>query len=275
MKRLVSVILAVLLVLGCSFALAADEWYCPNCGAGPNDSNFCPKCGTARPAADATPAPTTSSVLSKFGKTVEVGSHVFFGNYEQDGDLVYGNEPIEWIVLDVADDTALLISRYALAKKTFNDTSNGATWATSSLRAWLNRSFYNTAFSAAEQSNIVDTKLDESRSQCHPDYAPKRIGDDTTDKVFLLSYAQAEKYMPSKYDRLCVSTAETLNNGANKSDDRYLDGEQKTSWYWLRSPAFKNNIICVGWDGEFASCYMSHTYGVVRPCITVKLSAIQ
>lgn len=47
MKRLISILLAMLLLLITGTALA-DDWYCPECGA-KNSGNFCPNDGTKRP----------------------------------------------------------------------------------------------------------------------------------------------------------------------------------------------------------------------------------
>lgn len=41
-----------------------------------------------------------------------VGSYVKFGSYEQDNDLSNGKEKIEWLVLDLQANEALLISKY-------------------------------------------------------------------------------------------------------------------------------------------------------------------
>lgn len=46
--------------------------------------------------------------------SVVVGSSIYFGQYEQDNNSGNGPEPIEWIVLDIQDDRALLISKYGL-----------------------------------------------------------------------------------------------------------------------------------------------------------------
>ncbi|MDD2647633.1 MAG: DUF6273 domain-containing protein [Eubacteriales bacterium] len=266
LKRSVAILISLALILAYSFAFADDSWFCPNCGKGGNTSNFCPDCGTARPADADAPANADSDV--------KVGTYVKFGSYEQDNDTLNGAEAIEWKVLEVEGGEALLISRYALENKPFNDTSSKQTWSNSSLRSWLNHTFLKAAFTADEQESIASSSIDESYAQAHPDFPPKRLGENTTDKVFLLSYAEMIEYMPDDYDRLCAPTKKAVSDGGNVSSERFLDDLEKTSWYWLRSPAFNNNIVCVNWDGALATCYMSHPYGVVRPCIRVKLSAI-
>ena len=53
-------------------------------------------------------------------KTVTVGDIISYGSYEQDADESNGKEPIEWLVLDVDGDKALMISKYGLDAKPYN-----------------------------------------------------------------------------------------------------------------------------------------------------------
>ena len=266
MKRFLAFLLAAMMVIGCVSALADTTWVCPGCGLQGNTGYFCPSCGTSRP--------QESDINQSVTGGVSVGDYVFFGRYEQNNNIVDGKEDLVWKVLDVKGDKALLISAFGLHRITFNPTSNKATWANSGIRSWLNKTFYNDAFTSSEQSSIQVTFVDESMDQCCPSYAPKRLGDSTNDKVFLLSYAEMAQYMPTEYDRLCVPTVQAVAEDCNVSDKRYLDGDYKTCWYWLRSPAYNNNLVVVDWQGSFETCYMSHTYGVVRPALWVNVSAL-
>ena len=48
-KKTISIILAMVLISGCTCAFAeGDEWVCPGCGA-TNTTNFCTKCGVKKP----------------------------------------------------------------------------------------------------------------------------------------------------------------------------------------------------------------------------------
>ena len=89
-----------------------------------------------------------------------VGGIYIFGSYEQDKDDTNGKEPIEWIVLDKeSDGTLVLVSKYALDVKPYNENRTDVTWETSTLRKWLNEDFYNAAFSAIEQGRILTTHV--------------------------------------------------------------------------------------------------------------------
>ena len=94
-----------------------------------------------------------------------IGRIAIFGEYEQDYNLVNGKEPIEWIILDVQEDRCLLISRYALDAKRYNSEIEDVTWATCTLRSWLNSTFLNDAFNSEQQKDILESKIDNSSRQ--------------------------------------------------------------------------------------------------------------
>ena len=127
-----------------------------------------------------------------------IGGIVTFGRYEQDANEENGPEEIEWIVLDVQDRKALLLSRYGLEAKPYNTENTDVTWEICTLRTWLNSDFRNKAFSAEEQSAILTTTVDNSSSQGHNDLI-SIDGNNTQDKIFLLSYAEANRYLGVKY----------------------------------------------------------------------------
>ena len=124
----------------------------------------------------------------------EIGDIIAFGTYEQDNDTGNGTEPIEWIILDKGEDGSLfLISKYALEAKQYTVGAANANWENASLRTWLNDEFYKTAFSDAERDMIKTTKV-----VAHPNVKyNKDAGNDTEDRIFLLSGVEAEQYFPN------------------------------------------------------------------------------
>lgn len=48
---------------------------------------------------------------AEYRRRPTTGNVVTYGHYEQDNDTANGKEPIEWVVLDVQGDKALLISK--------------------------------------------------------------------------------------------------------------------------------------------------------------------
>lgn len=80
-------------------------------------------------------------VCAGYAEETQVGDTVMFGQYEQDGNLDNGSEPIAWQVLDVQGGKALLMSRYALDCLPFHDEKTDAVWNQSALNAWLQADF--------------------------------------------------------------------------------------------------------------------------------------
>lgn len=150
-----------------------------------------------------------------------VGSTVFFGSYEQDNNTANGKEDIEWIVLAKEGNKVLVISKYALDCQKYNSTYTDVTWETCSLRKWLNGTFLNEAFNSAEQNSIVSSTVTADKN---PTYSTSS-GNNTTDKVFLLSIQEVDKYFGSAYSRQCDATKACRAQGA------FLSCE-----WWLRSP---------------------------------------
>ena len=257
------IVLASLLFFTPVFAEETVTWYCPVCGTSGNTQNYCPECGAARPrSTDPEPA-----------KPLQAGDIITFGKWEQDDSEHNGTEPIEWIILEVQESQALVMSRYGLVQCRYAYHSNGQTWANSLIRETLNHEFYDSAFTDDEKKAILITHVKEGADQQDPDRpaAAGRVGADTDDYIFILSYAEIIQYMPTPEERMCYAT-QYIRIHANYSGTRYPGGY--TCWYWLRSPAYKNNVGAVDWDGEINACYMNHVYGVARPCCWVDLTLL-
>ena len=70
-------------------------------------------CLTSSCAGPTDPAPIFDLEGNKI-QQLKTGDIIVYGSYEQDGDIDNGLEPIEWEVLDVDDNRALLVCRYVL-----------------------------------------------------------------------------------------------------------------------------------------------------------------
>lgn len=157
---------------------------------------------------------------------------IVFGRYPQASKNE--NALIEWLVLKNDGSRALLISKYALYCKPYNTSFKDVTWKTCSLRKWLNRAFFNNVFSVAEQKQILSTTVTPDRN---PSYSTDP-GNNTTDKVFLLSTAEYHQYLALSDAGRCQGTAYCLAEGAKHGGCRW----------WLRSPCKK--IYCAAYVGE-------------------------
>lgn len=189
------------------------------------------------------------------------GDCISFGKYEQDNNLENGVEDIEWTVIEIQEDTALLLSNKILCAADFNsekvDSEGNLCWGNSSLCEWMNGEFYEQAFNEEEKGKI----------------RPMHIvggGIESVDNVFLLSrmeykgfagtYREAE---PSRY---------AYNQGLE------ISAHQKGS-YWLRTVAelegyySEKQIDVIDSNGEliYKSIMDSKQYGV-RPAIWLSLT---
>ena len=100
--------------------------------------------------------------MGLFKRKWKVGDVVKFGKYQQDTSAKY--TPIEWIVLDIKNGTALLISKYCLLTTPYCDLQN-LLWEDSVARQLLNDSFFNDAFNEKEKVRI-DTKRRKFDTNC-------------------------------------------------------------------------------------------------------------
>ena len=207
-----------------------------------------------------------------------VGNYVTFGSYPQTKE---GNDntPIEWLVLARDGEKVLLLSRYGLDVKPYHTSSADTTWEQCSLREWLNSEFINEAFSENERTGILIADVDNSRTQGYSKWS-KQGGNNTQDRVFLLSYAEANKYLNvtfgnSNYTKARVApTAYAITQGAHTtSSDKTADGTE-SAWWWLRSPGSRQDIAAgVGRKGTLGSKRVNDDSGCIRPALWINLES--
>lgn len=216
------------------------------------------------------PAPTEA--LSKPTETlseVKIGDTVKFGSYEQDNDFDNGAEAIEWIVVTKwADGKLLLLSKYALASMPYNDLWINVTWETCTLRDWLNGEFYADAFSETEQGRILTTEVKHGDN---PEYQAEG-GNDTEDKVFLLSIEEVESYLGWWEDsaRSVKLTEYAKRHGGRWSEAKDSHGDYTgNGWWCLRSPGNGNSEVAQVDERGLVDTWgdVVHGYYAVRPAI--------
>ena len=187
---------------------------------------------------------------------------IAFGRYPQASKNE--NALIEWLVLKNDGSRALLISKYALDCQQYNTSFiKNVTWETCSLRKWLNGSFINSAFSADEQKEILNAAVTADRN---PDRA--NSGNNTKDRVFLLSIAEAQKYFGSDSARQCQGTVYCFAQGAYKVGDGYC--------LWrLRSPGSSGCAAYVYNGGSINEWghYVDNGTIAVRPALWINLGS--
>ena len=201
------------------------------------------------------------------------GSRVYFGVFEQDNKISNGKEPILWRVLEVTEDSALLLSEYGLICKNIHETFDDFTWETCSLRNWLNTTFLDIAFTNLERRAILNSNIKTLDSN----YWGTEGGNDTIDKAFILTIQDVmnpaygfQKDMKASKTRMLQCTTFARKNGG------YMNKANGNTCWWLRSPAFHNKYASyVFTTGAITATYfVGRRYDAIRPAIRVDLSAI-
>lgn len=193
----------------------------------------------------------------------KVGETIEFGNYPQEED---GTEkPIEWIVMKKEGNQVLLLSKYVLDAKPYNEEVEEVTWETSDIRKWLNNEFYTTAFNKAEKAKIQTSLI---KNEDNSEYGTSG-GNDTEDKVFLLSEKEAETLFSNDKKRIAKATEYAEESGV-------YGNEEKAACWWLRSPGYYSGcaagVYYYGWvsrDGDSVDVNIDG----VRPALHLNLQS--
>ena len=189
-----------------------------------------------------------------------IGDTVMFGTYEQDGDTENGKEEIEWLILDRQENRVLLLSKLALDRQPYNKSGESATWESCSLRQWLNETFYDVVFSNSEKMLVAASLITADQNS---EYNTNQ-GNDTTDKVFLLSLDEIELYFPSDKNRICIPSSEASWSGHD---------EPSCAW-WSRTLGINSGCAAgVNLSGEidFNGYGFKLSVLAVRPAIWIEL----
>ena len=156
---------------------------------------------------------------------MQAGDKISFGNYE-------------WRVLEVQNNTALIITEYIIEQRAYHNAYKDITWADCSLRKYLNSEFCD-RFSATEKSRIIPVLNKNPDNQW---YGTKG-GTDTQDSIFLLSIEEtvcryfgdssSKLYNPGKNQRYWFERKDKNNS---KRIARLESRKEGSWWWWLRSP---------------------------------------
>ncbi len=209
--------------------------------------------------------------------------------YEPDNIYWFRYDPIVWRVLDAGE--GLVMTENLLDSQPFHNeyyynnlllygdqsyTHYASDWAYSSLRAWMNNDFFNTAFD--DEKICIKTASLSTPSSYLSDYDAKQ----TKDKVFLLSGTdvlnplygfRSDIGSGTDTDRIAYGTDYARCQGleVNSSKGNRNSG---ASWWRLRTPHNCNNTGGVGDDGQvdiFVDTY--YTHGGIRPALKVDIES--
>ena len=203
-------------------------------------------------------------------------------------------EPLKWRVLDPSTGFVLcesIIDSQAYSNTIYEygtDENGTAHWndaghthyandyATSSIRAWLNDDFYNTAFSSSQKASILTSELDNrAYSTSYSEYDSKT----TYDKVFLLSYSEMQNTaygFPAHTDSSSARRAKGTDYA--KCQGLWVNSSNECSFQRLRSAGYHSSDACyVGSDGDLNNdyyyyynyWYVNYTHNGVRPALRI------
>lgn len=195
---------------------------------------------------------------------------IYFGNYWQD-DTTGDNEvnetdekqPIKWRVLSVNDDDAFLLSDKNLDYRSYETEYDDVAWETSGMRSWLNKDFYNAAFSDAEKSAIKETSVESGN------------GSKVYDKVYLLSVEEVmNPYYGFNEKTYNSETREAKNTLYAHQCGAVNDAGDLETWFLRPTGSDSMHVPVVHYAGKVDD---NADYGfsseAVRPVLHLKLSS--
>lgn len=186
-------------------------------------------------------------------------------------------EPIKWRILSESDGKAMILSELILDSQQYDyDGSYSSNYANSTIRAWLNDTFYNTAFGNMQQAIIETTEVDNSLSSTSdPSAYNPYVCENTFDKVFLLSYREA---INSLYG-FSTSTTDDTTRQKHGSDYCKVQGLYyyyyfRSNSYWLlRSPhsGGADHVLSTYPDGHLNTTYVNDSSRGIVPALWINL----
>lgn len=176
-------------------------------------------------------------------------------------------EPLKWRILKTGNGKSLIVSDSIIANKSFKSEEgiNANDYSLSSVRTWLNDSFYSNAFHTLQQQLINVTNIDT-------------MDESVEDRVFLLSFEDA---VSAEYGFIATDSVEDVQRSKTVSDYARATGAYMNTtheklgqgWWWLRSPSDESDsyAMYVASDGTMSAAGVeSEQYGVA-PALWITL----
>lgn len=203
--------------------------------------------------------------------------------YIVDNTYYFRYEPLKWRVLDpttglvicesIIDSQAYSNTIYSYNSSYWNDaehTHYANDYATSSIRAWLNDDFYNTAFSSSQKASILTSKLD---NRAYSTSSSEYDSETTYDKIFLLSCSEMQNTaygFPANTSSSSVRRAKGTDYAKCQGLQVYYQTNDCSNQR-LRSSGWSSSDACkVDFDGQlYYYSYVSNTSGGVRPALKI------
>lgn len=176
---------------------------------------------------------TDLSSNGPLGRNPRVGDLITFGKY-------INNQQIEWIVLDIVNNTALLISKYILDIMPYD--KSYSEWGNSSLRTWLNQVFFESCFDSSEKKYI--TAIEKADGE----------------KIFIFSESKANQYFKNSSELKTSPTSFAKSHAPNFLNQNLASSTIVNPWgnytqadessWWLQDSRSGNSVRAYWVTGE-------------------------
>lgn len=202
-------------------------------------------------------------------QNLQVGDVIKFGEYEQDNNLENGKEAIDWIVLDVKDNQAFLISKQCLEVMQFavQEGPGLIFWEESDVYRWLNSDFLNSAFSENLQDCIIQVPLISAGKDSN---GHAEVGKESLNYIFVLDETEYNKYkyLSMKNNAGVTAYVQAYYMDTNEYSDKYKG-------WWLRDVRYsivgESRAKYVDETGFVDSVHCNNLH-MVRPAMRIDLA---
>ena len=209
---------------------------------------------------------------------------VSFGRYEQDGNLENGPEPIEWIVLGVEDNKALLLSKYILAYRPMHSIREEYDWRDTELREWLEEEFFAKAFTMSEKRKMLRIELSSKDLHNRSISLSDNSFSSMSENPFLYKLLGAKDYQAPEGILnfvICPDQSEIEKMKKFKATTSIPALKNDCKSYWLRNwssrTMYESPVTyyrCISSSGKEDSI-RAETYNGVRPEIMIKIDELE
>jgi len=188
--------------------------------------------------------------------SVRVGDTIEFGGYD-------------WRVLEIRDGRALILIEEVLEHRPYHTDMAEITWENCSLREYLNGWYYDNRFTTDEKNRIADVR---NSNPSNPWFGT-RGGEDTIDRVFLLSLEEVVRYFGDSGQLANRPDGDRIIYDEYNSNRVAVDKDTKASLWWLRSPGHSSYRAANVEDDGFVNVYGRGAGGFVgvRPALWLNL----
>ena len=192
---------------------------------------------------------------------IEIGGIINFGDFR-------------WIVLDVQDERALIITERIITQRPFNEGYDSITWEQSEIRQWLNEEFYY-SFTDEERSHIYETAVMNNDNYLFGANA----GANTVDKIFLLSIDEVlHLWGGNSRGNIYIDGTGVVGLWDERDNERVaLNTDGRPHWWLLRSPGQRENMVTtIFFDGSInLQGVWSSVDGGIRPALWFYWRAVE